>query len=161
MPKYGINKATLLGNVGSEPELKYLDQGVAVCTFRLATTERVKGRDGQQIDRTDWHNIVLWRQKAEIAHKVLRVGSGVYLEGRIVTRSWDGPDGQKRYKTEVEADTLRLLDAVPDTAPTPPAAQAQTPASQTQTPVVKPASPAQPADSNPSTETHGDDDLPF
>jgi single-strand DNA-binding protein len=147
MPKYGINKATLLGNVGSEPELKYLDQGVAVCTFRLATTERVKGRDGQQVDRTDWHNIVLWRQKAEIAHKVLRVGSGVYLEGRIITRSWDGPDGQKRNRTEVEADTLRLLDPVPDSAQTPPAA--------------KTAPPAKPAESIPSTEQPGDDDLPF
>jgi single-strand DNA-binding protein len=147
MPKYGINKATLLGNVGSEPELKYLDQGVAVCTFRLATTERVKGRDGQQIDRTDWHNIVLWRQKAEIAHKVLHVGSGVYLEGRIVTRSWDGPDGQKRYKTEVEAETLRLLDAVPEAGQTPPA--------------PKSAPAAKPADSISSTEATGDDDLPF
>lgn len=147
MPKYGINKATLLGNVGSEPELKYLDQGVAVCTFRLATTERVKGRDGQQVDRTDWHNIVLWRQKAEIAHKVLRVGSGVYLEGRIITRSWDGPDGQKRNRTEVEADTLRLLDPVPDSVQTPPAA--------------KTAPPAKPAESIPSTEQPGDDDLPF
>lgn len=110
MPQYGINKVILLGNVGTEPELRYLDQGVAVCSFRLATTERVKGRDGQLADRTEWHNIVLWRQKAELAQKHFRTGTGLYIEGRIVNRSWDGPDGQKRYKTEIEAETVRLLD---------------------------------------------------
>lgn len=126
MPKYGINKAILLGNVGTEPELKHLEGGVAVCQFRLATTERIPNRDGGTTDRTDWHNIVLWRQKAELAHKFLRVGSGVYIEGRIATRSWDGPDGQKRYRTEIEVDRMRLLDPAdrPDAEhdPQPPAA---------------------------------------
>ena len=137
MPKYGINKAVLLGNVGSEPELRYLDHGVAVCNFSLATTERYKNRDGQWVDRTDWHRIVLWRKKAEIAAKYLRMGSGVYVEGRIVTRSWDGQDGQKRYRTEIEALTVRMLDNVqqqPTVAsgsvnPAPPAAKTPPPAS--------------------------------
>lgn len=152
MPKYGINKAVLLGNLGTDPELKFLDQGVAVCSFRLATTERVKGRDGQMIDRTDWHNIVLWRQKAEIAQKMLRSGMGVYIEGRIVTRSWDGPDGQKRYKTEIEADVIRLLDAVPES----PTTSNSTPVQQAPPPQAKPVSPA------PAADIVGeDDDLPF
>ncbi|MEM0997344.1 MAG: single-stranded DNA-binding protein [Bacteroidota bacterium] len=148
MPKYGINKAVLLGNVGTAPELRYLDQGIAVCSFRLATTERAKARDGNYFDRTDWHNIVLWRQKAEIAAKYLRVGSGVYIEGRIVTRSWDGPDGQKRNKTEVEASIVRLLDA--NAHPQSPAAPA-TPAQQ---------APAPAADST-NKSNNDDDDLPF
>jgi single-strand DNA-binding protein len=155
MPKYGINKAVLLGNVGTEPELRYLEGGIAVCTFRLATTERFRNRDGNWVDRTDWHSIVLWRQKAEIAAKYLRVGSGVYIEGRIVSRSWDGPDGQKRYKTEVEGNIVRLLDGAREASASesnPPAVTAQPPA----TPA-----PQTPATNDSSKSNDDEDDLPF
>lgn len=156
MPKYGINKAILLGNVGTEPELRFLDQGVAVCNFRLATTERAKGKEGAWFDRTDWHNIVLWRQKAELAHKYLKVGSGVYIEGRIVTRSWDGQDGQKRYKTEVDVDSIRLLDAATNT---PASSVPPTPQTRSEAPPVNPAPAAKPKTNQPTD--NNDDDLPF
>lgn len=113
MPKYGINKAILLGNVGTDPELRFTQQGTAVCSFRLATTERRAAAGGKWQDFTDWHNITLWRQKAELAKKLLRIGSGVYLEGRILSRSWEGDDGVKRYTTEIEVDKMRLLEPAP------------------------------------------------
>ena len=117
-----------MGNVGTEPELRKTQQGVPVCSFRLATTERRPAAGGTWQDITDWHNIVLWRQKAEIAKKVLRVGSGVYLEGRIISRSWEGDDGRKRYTTEIEVDKMRLLDPPPsgETSPPPPSQQETT-----------------------------------
>lgn len=119
MPKYGINKAILLGNVGTDPELRFTQQGVAVCSFRLATTERRPAAGGQWQDVTDWHNITLWRQKAELAKKLLRVGAGVYLEGRILNRNWKGEDGVKRYTTEIEVDKMRMLDSAPKGSQTP------------------------------------------
>jgi single-strand DNA-binding protein len=156
MPKYGINKAILLGNVGTEPELRYLDQGIAVCNFRLATTERAKNKEGAWFDRTDWHNIVLWRQKAELAHKYLKVGSGVYIEGRSVTRNWDGTDGQKRYKTEVEVESIRLLDAATG-AP----ASTSPPTPQTRSDVPPPNPPAEKAKKTDQKIEKNNDDLPF
>lgn len=148
MPKYGINKAILVGNVGTEPELKHLEGGVAVCTFRLATTERIRGRDGSPIDRTDWHTIVFWRQRAEIAHKVLQVGTGIYVEGRIATRSWDGPDGQKRYRTEIEGEKMRLLDGTAHSAAAQP-------------PAHEPAPEQQKPDAPEHASEGFEDDLPF
>lgn len=149
MPKYGINKAVLVGNVSTAPELRYTQQGFAVCSFRLATTERRPSSDGSYRDVTDWHNITLWRKKAELAGKLLRVGSGVYLEGRIVTRSWEDKEKQKRYTTEIEVDKMRLLD---------PAPAGQTNSTST--------SPVQNTSGNPSpsstpTTKQEDDDLPF
>ena len=144
MPKYGINKATLLGNEGTEPELRHTQQGVPICSFRLATTERRPAAGGTWQDITDWHNIVLWRQKAEIAKKILRVGSGVYLEGRIITRSWEGEDGRKRYTTEIEVDKMRVLDPAPagenpsTTNPTGAAQSTTSPQESPQSPQEKP-----------------------
>lgn len=113
MAKYGVNKVTLVGNLGQDPEVRYLDQGVAVCNFTLATTERFRTRDGENRDKTEWHNIVLWRGLAETAGKYLRKGSTIYLEGRITTRSWDDQEGNKRYKTEIECREMLMLDSRP------------------------------------------------
>ena len=110
MAKYGINKAILVGNLGQDPELKFLDGGIAVCNFTMATSDRFKNRDGQIQERTEWHNIVLWRGLAETAGKYLKKGSTIYLEGRIVTRSWES-DGVKKYKTEIEGDKMVMLDS--------------------------------------------------
>lgn len=156
MPKYGINKAILLGNLGSDPELRHTQQGVAICSFRLATTERRPSSDGTWKDVTDWHTITLWRKKAEIAHKTLRKGSGVYVEGRIVNRSWEGPDGQKRYGSEIEVDKIRLLDPAPQGDPTSNAAAQSTSASQPEqgTPVQSGTDPN-------ANQTDDEDDLPF
>ena len=104
-----VNKAILVGNLGKDPELRYTPSGAAVATFSLATSERYKGRDGQQQEKTEWHNIVAWRQLAEICGKFLHKGKQVYIDGRIQTRSYDDKDGNKRYITEIVADQMQML----------------------------------------------------
>ncbi|MDH8701348.1 single-strand DNA-binding protein [Dysgonomonadaceae bacterium PH5-43] len=113
-----VNKVILLGNVGKDPDVRYIDSGVAVANLTLATTERgYKAANGTQVpDRTEWHNIVLWRGLAEIAEKYIRKGSKIYVEGKIRTRSYDDQQGVKRYVTEVWGDSLEMLDRKPDGA---------------------------------------------
>lgn len=111
-----INKVILIGHVGKEPEVRYYDNGGAVANFSLATTERgYTAVNGTQVpDRTEWHNIVLWRGLAEIAEKYVHKGSKIYIEGKIRTRSYDDQQGNKRYITEVWGDNMELLDRKPD-----------------------------------------------
>ncbi|KAF0202391.1 MAG: single-strand DNA-binding [Bacteroidetes bacterium] len=104
----GINKAILIGNLGKDPEIQNFEKGVKKASFSLATTETYRNREGQEMEQTEWHNIVLWRGLADIAEKYLRKGSQVYIEGRIRNRSYE-KDGQKRYISEIECDTLNLL----------------------------------------------------
>jgi single-strand DNA-binding protein len=105
-----VNKVTLLGNLGKDPEVKFTPQGTAVAKLTLATNERYKDKEGQWQDRTEWHNIVLWQRLAEIAGEYLKKGSKVYIEGRLQTRSWeDKQTNQKKYMTEVVANDLVLL----------------------------------------------------
>ena len=104
-----VNKVILVGNVGKDPEVRYLEGGTAVCSFPLATSETYRNRDGDRVTTTEWHNIVLWRGLAEIAEKYVKKGSQLYIEGKIRTRSWDDRDGNKRYTTEVIADTMQML----------------------------------------------------
>lgn len=104
-----VNKVILIGNVGAEPEVRYLDGGVAVANLRLATTERYRNKNGENIDQTEWHNIVLWRGLAEIVEKYVHKGMRLYIEGRIRTRSWDDQNGIKRYTTEIYADNMQML----------------------------------------------------
>ena len=102
-----VNKVILVGNLGKDPELRYTASGAAVVTFSLATTDRFKDKDGNQ--KTEWHNIVAWRQLAEICGKYLHKGKQVYIEGRIQYRTYDDRDGNKRYITEVVADQMQML----------------------------------------------------
>jgi len=104
-----VNKVILVGNLGKDPELRYTPSGAAVATFSLATSERYKDRDGNSQEKTEWHNIVAWRQLAEICGKYLHKGRQVYIEGRIQTRSYDDRDGNKRYITEIVADQMQML----------------------------------------------------
>ncbi len=105
-----VNKVTLLGNLGKDPEVKFTPQGTAVAKLALATNERYKDKEGQWQDRTEWHNVVLWQRLAEIAGEYLKKGSKVYIEGRLQTRSWeDKQTNQKKYMTEVVASDLVLL----------------------------------------------------
>jgi single-strand DNA-binding protein len=107
-----LNKVTLIGNLGKDPELSYTASGVAVAKFSIATNERWKDQDGNPQERTEWHNIVAWRKLAEICGQYLKKGSKVYLEGKLQTRSWDDKNtGVKRYTTEIIADDLIMLDA--------------------------------------------------
>lgn len=104
-----VNKVILVGNVGKDPEVRYLEKGVAVARFPLATSETYKGKDGEKVTATEWHNIVLWRGLAETAEKYVRKGSQLYIEGRIRNRSYDDKDGNKRYMTEIVADQMQML----------------------------------------------------
>ena len=97
----GLNKVQLIGNLGKDPETTHLESGVVVTKFSMATPESYKDKDGQKIDQTEWHNIVVWRKLAEIAEQYLKKGSLIYLEGKIKQRSWDDKDGKKVYMTEI------------------------------------------------------------
>ena len=107
-----VNKAFLLGNLGKDPDLHYTPSGVAVCTFSIATSERFKDKQGEQQERTEWHNIVAWRQLAEICGKYLHKGKQVYIEGKIQTRSYEYRDGNKKCITEIIANEMLILDSV-------------------------------------------------
>jgi single-strand DNA-binding protein len=105
-----LNKATLIGNLGKDPEVRAIASGVKVANFSIATTESYNDKNtGQKVEKTEWHNIVMWRGLAEVAEKYLRKGSQVYVEGRLQTRSWDDQNGQKRYTTEIVADNMVML----------------------------------------------------
>jgi single-strand DNA-binding protein len=110
-----VNKAILVGNVGKDPEVRYLDSGVAVATITLATTERgYTLANGTTVpDRTEWHNIVAWRGLAEIAEKYIKKGSQIFVEGKITTRKWE-KDGIARYSTEIVAENIELLGKRPE-----------------------------------------------
>lgn len=144
-----LNKVMLIGNVGKDPEVRYLDSGVAVANFPLATTERgYTLQNGTQVpERTDWHNIVLWRGLAEVAEKYVHKGDKLYIEGKIKVRSYDDQNGQKRYVTEIFADNMEMLSpkGTSQQGTYVPPAQAQ---GQAQQPNVAP-------------ESNSADDLPF
>ena len=105
----GVNKVILIGNLGKDPEVRYLDSGVAVANFSLATTENYKNKEGERISQTEWHNIVLWRGLAEVAEKWLKKGSSVYIEGKIRNKKWEDKEGNTRYTTEILGDNMTML----------------------------------------------------
>ena len=147
-----VNKVILIGNVGKDPEVRYLDSGVAVATFPLATSDRAYTlANGTQVpERTEWHNIVLWRGLAETAEKYVHKGDKLYIEGKIRTRSYDDQAGVKRYVTEIFADNMEMLSPKPSGTGTALQGTAQ-PNVQSQN-VQSQAAPAQ---------DNGADDLPF
>ncbi len=116
-----LNKVMLIGNVGNDPEIRYLDsnpqgpQGnTKVATFRLATTERYRDRNGETRENTEWHNIVAWRNNADLIERFVHKGSQVFIEGKIRTRQWTDQTGNKRFTTEIQVDNLQLLGKRPD-----------------------------------------------
>lgn len=104
-----LNKVQIIGNLGKDPEVRAIPSGAKVANFSIATTESYTGKDGQKSDKTEWHNIVMWRGLAEVAEKYLKKGSQVYIEGRLQTRSWDDAAGNKKYITEIIADNMVML----------------------------------------------------
>lgn len=104
-----VNKAILIGNLGADPELRYTQNGKAVASFSLATTERRKGQDGQVQELSEWHRIVTWGKLAEICGQYLSKGSKVYIEGKIQTRKWQDQGGVERYTTEIVAYDMKML----------------------------------------------------
>ena len=190
-----LNKVMLIGNVGNDPEIRYLDsnpqspQGNAkVASFRLATTERYRDRNGETRENTEWHNIVAWRSNADLVEKFVHKGSQIYIEGKLRTRQWTDQTGNKRFTTEVQADNIQLLGKRPDApqggyqgqgsyqggysgqgfqggyAPAAPAGPAPMGPSQPAAPAYapQPSQPVYPAPSAaPAPSDAPDDDLPF
>lgn len=166
-----LNKVMLIGNVGMDPEVRYLDNSqTKVARLRLATTERYTDRNGEVRENTEWHTVTCWRKLADLVEKYVKKGSQIYVEGRLQTREWTDNTGAKRYSTEVSADNLQLLgkrEGAPagNAAPYNQGTMSSTPAGpggyqapyQPQT-VATPAQPTAPAG---NFGGEGDDDLPF
>jgi single-strand DNA-binding protein len=110
----GVNKVILVGNLGADPEIRYTPSGTAVANFRIATSENRTNKEGQKETRTEWHRIVTFGRLAEICGEYLSKGKQVYIEGRIQTRQWDDRDGNKRYTTEIIANTMQMLGRAGD-----------------------------------------------
>ena len=106
----GVNRVMLIGNLGKDPDIQFLEGNIGVAKFPLATTETFKDRSGKLVSQTEWHTVVLWRGLAELAQKYLHKGSLVYIEGRLRTRSWEDKDGNRKFATEVVGDNLIMLD---------------------------------------------------
>jgi single-strand DNA-binding protein len=122
-----LNKVTLIGNLGKDPEIRYMPSGDAICNFSVATTEAWKDKAGEKQEKTEWHRISMFGKLAEIAGKYLKKGSTVYLEGRLQTRKWVNKDDVDQYTTEIIADTMKMLGGKPSAASTAPAAASTAP----------------------------------
>ena len=112
-----VNKVILVGNVGKDPEVHYIDTNVPVARFPFATSETYRNRDGEKITTTEWHNVVLWRGLAEVTEKYVKKGSQLFIEGKIRTRSYDDKEGNKKYITEIIGDSMQLLGKKGDSGP--------------------------------------------
>ena len=160
----GINKVILVGNLGKDPEAKFMPNGNAVTNITVATSESWKDKQtGQQQERTEWHRVVFFNRLAEIASEYLKKGSKVYIEGSLRTRKWQGQDGQDRYTTEIVASEMQMLDSRGGSADyDSPSAPMQSAAPHSPSPQSKPASQPQgaPAASDSGFDSF-DDDIPF
>lgn len=105
----GVNKVIIIGNLGRDPELRYTQSGQSVCNFSIAVSEKWKGKDGQQQEKTEWFNIVAWGKIGELCSQYLAKGRTCYIEGRLQTREWENKDGQKQRTTEINASTVQFL----------------------------------------------------
>ncbi len=104
-----VNKVILLGNLGADPEVRYLESGSVVANLRIATTEKYKNREGNLVENTEWHDIELWEGLAKIAEQYLKKGNPVYIEGKIKTDSWTDEQGNNRYRTKIRGTSMQLL----------------------------------------------------
>jgi len=104
-----LNKVMLIGNLGKDPEIRTIPNGTKVANFSVATNENYTDKNGNRVDKTEWHRIVMWRGLAEIAEKYLKKGSTAYFEGKLSTRSWGDGNGQKKYSTEIVVDNMQML----------------------------------------------------
>ena len=156
-----INKVILVGNVGKDPEIRHLQGGASVATITLATSERYKDRNGESREQTEWHTVVAWRQLADLAENYIRKGSQIYVEGRIRSRSWDDQNGQKRYVTEIQADTIQLLGRRSDNPGAAPSSYGQPQPAQTHTQPQQQPQQTTPMVNPADLTDDGTDDLPF
>ncbi len=147
----GVNKVIIIGNLGQEPDTRYMPSGSAVTNISVATNESWKDKEtGEQVDRTEWHRVAFFNRLAEIAGEYLHKGSQIYVEGRIRTRKWQDKEGNDRYTTEIIADNMQMLGGRGDSAP-----------QQNYQRSSGPASAPKPASGSPQPEPEFDDDIPF
>lgn len=147
-----VNKVILIGNVGKDPEVRYLEGNVALARFPLATSETYRNKDGDRVTQTEWHNIVLWRGLAKVAEDYVKKGQALYIEGKIRSRKYDDKDGITRYVTEIVADNMQMLGRRSDTGSVPESSDTQ----QTQGTQEEEKKPVEGLESQAP-----DDDLPF
>lgn len=156
-----INKVTLIGRLGRDPEVRHFDNNAAVCNFTLATNETYTDRDGNRIDQTEWHNIAIWKRGlVDVAEKYLGKGQLIYIEGKLRTRNWEDQNGGKRYSTEVVVDNFKMLERKDDSAGgSHSSGQTQSTPTPSNSQVERP-SPSEQNDAPPHIEDEADD-LPF
>jgi single-strand DNA-binding protein len=157
-----VNKVILMGNLGRDPEVRFMPNGDAVCNFSIATTDSWKDKAGERQEKTEWHNIVMYRRLAEIAGEYLKKGRPVYVEGRLQTRKWQTKEGQDRYTTEIIADSMQMLGGRDSSSASDRSSQSQGNDNFDQTPQRN--APASPNTSNTNAASSFDefeDDIPF
>ncbi len=150
MARRSVNKVILIGNLGGDPELRHTGSNIPVVNFTVATNESWVNKDGVKEERTEWHRVVAWRRLAEICHEYLRMGTHVYIEGKLQTRSWEDQNGQKRFMTEIVTAEMVILSQRPAEAG---------PQADESLPSEAPPGDSDYGESQPPAE--GDDDLPF
>lgn len=175
-----LNKMTIIGNLGADPEVRYLDGGAVVATFNVATTEKYTNRNGEKVEQTEWFRIELWNEQAKVAEKYLKKGNSVYVEGRLRTELWTDKEGKERTSLRVRANTMQLLGSPnsdrsdepqyeaprQQAAPTPqPAPGPERPRQQAAPAAAQPTrqqpAPRREPEPVPFESNSGDDDLPF
>lgn len=149
----GVNKVILVGNLGADPEVKYLEGDNVVANLSLATTESYKDRNGNRVEQTEWHDLELWGQQAKIAEQYLKKGSQIYVEGKIKSDKWTDEQGQNRKKVRIRVLSFTMLGGKPEgSGPSTP---------QSSSPQAKPTSAPMQSGGDKMVMDEGDDDLPF
>ncbi len=152
----GVNKVILVGNLGADPEVKYLEGDKAVAKLRLATTESYKDKSGNRVEQTEWHDLEMWDGQAKIAEQYLKKGSQLYVEGKIKTDTWQDDQGQNRYRTKIRVQSFTMLGGKPD------GAGGSQPSGNSAPAYAKPAASTNTSNSNADmVMDDSDDDLPF
>ena len=155
-----VNKVMLVGRLGQDPDVRYMPNETAVCNFSLATSTRYKNKDGERVEKTEWHRVVMFAKLAEIAKEYVKKGSQIYIEGRLQTRKWQTKEGQDRYTTEIIADNMTMLGGKSDSAGGNNQSNNDSEFSQEKT-QPKEAMPESAAPSKNPFDDLGDDDIPF
>jgi single-strand DNA-binding protein len=155
----GVNKVILIGNLGKDPEVRYLENGKAVANVTLATTEKYKDREGNQVESTEWHDLEMWDGLAKIAEQYLQKGKSIYVEGKIKTDSWQDEQGVKKYRTRIRVQNMTMLGSAPGGGGS--SAGYDEPADQQSASTSAPSAPEKKQAPASVPESPGIDDLPF
>ena len=155
-----VNKVMLVGRLGQDPDVRYMPNETAVCNFSLATSRRYKNKDGERVENTEWHRVVMFGKLAEIAKEYVKKGSQIYIEGRLQSRKWQTKEGQDRYTTEIIAENMTMLGGKSDSAEGSNQSSNDSEFSQEKK-QSKEAMPESAAPSKNPFDALGDDDIPF